>query len=46
MTRWQKEIFEKQGIQGDAGIAYLGKISTEYKADNEVMAALLKFAAL
>ena len=46
VTAMQMTIFEDQGIQGEFGISYLGKINTEYKSDNAVMAELLKFASL
>lgn len=46
ITAMQKEVLENQDIDGSFGISFLGKVSTEYKSDNAVMAELLKFASL
>ena len=46
VTGLQKKVFETQGVEGNFGIDFLGRVSTVYKEDNEVMAALLKFASL
>ena len=46
VTDLQKKVFEAQGVEGNFGIDFLGRVSTVYKGDNEIMAALLKFASL
>ena len=46
VTDMQKDVFRRQGIDGDHGIQTLGQVSTLYKSDDAVMAALLKFASL
>lgn len=42
----QMEIFERQGVQGQHGIRFLGEVGSLYKSDNDVMAELLKFVTL
>ena len=42
----QIKVFEKQGIDGKHGIAFLGQVNTVYKSDNGIMSELLKFASL
>eukprot|EP01025_Chloroclados_australasicus_P026360 TRINITY_DN2616_c0_g1_i1.p8 TRINITY_DN2616_c0_g1~~TRINITY_DN2616_c0_g1_i1.p8 ORF type:complete len:197 (-),score=39.19 TRINITY_DN2616_c0_g1_i1:2424-3014(-) len=37
ITQLQKEIFQKQGIDGDVGIAFLAKVSTVFADDPEVL---------
>jgi hypothetical protein len=46
ITGMQMEVFERQGVQGKHGIHFLGQVSSVYKADNDIMAQLLKFATL
>ena len=46
INEMQMRVFESQGIQGQHGIEFLGKVNTTYQADNDVMAEFLKFVTL
>ncbi|GMH36777.1 hypothetical protein BSKO_04650 [Bryopsis sp. KO-2023] len=43
ITEMQKKIFESQGINGNFGIGFLGKIRQMYGTDSSIMEALMMF---
>ncbi len=46
ITEMQKEVFERQGVNGSWGIVCLGRINTEHKDDANFIAAFHQFIML
>lgn len=43
ISELQKELFRRQGIDGDWGLHCLGRINTEHRGDADFMAAFYDF---
>eukprot|EP01026_Neomeris_dumetosa_P081157 TRINITY_DN9081_c0_g1_i1.p1 TRINITY_DN9081_c0_g1~~TRINITY_DN9081_c0_g1_i1.p1 ORF type:complete len:136 (-),score=12.91 TRINITY_DN9081_c0_g1_i1:35-442(-) len=43
ITSLQKDVFEKQGIEGDFGISFLSRVSTVFADDPEVLIEFYDF---